>query len=138
RAPVTWSLEVDPEAQTVEPGAANLVRRIVQEGVRNAVHHARPTSVAVRVAVARDYGGRRLEVEVEDDGIGLRSADERDAPPGQDSGSHFGVTLLRDLVRDLDGELLLTERPGGGTRLAVEWPLPLDDDGHRTTDHVGS
>ncbi|MGZ5399618.1 MAG: sensor histidine kinase, partial [Nocardioides sp.] len=47
RAPVTWSLEVDPEAQTVEPGAANLVRRIVQEGVRNAVHHARPTSVAV-------------------------------------------------------------------------------------------
>ena len=127
--PITWNLEVDAVSATVDPGTANLVRRLVQEGVRNAVHHARPTSVAVRVNVLGDDEEARLRVEVEDDGVGIPRGDEDAPSTGGDQGSHFGVRLLRDLVHDLDGELWLTEGPSGGTRLVAEWPLDRDEGG---------
>ncbi len=134
--PTGWSVEVEPALENVDPATAELAHRVVQEGVRNAVRHARATSVTVLVQQAAERAGPAVRVVVEDDGRGPSGAPER---PGV-GGLHVGIRLLRDLARDLGGDLRLGERPGGGTRLVVEWeraePAPAPA-GAGATDHDG-
>lgn len=124
--PVAWSVTVDPGLQTVDAGTAELVARVVQEGVRNAVRHADPGSVSVRVLPADERAPSWVRVEIEDDGAGVGGGDTGGTVDSVD-GTHVGIRLLRDLVRDLDGDLSLSPRPDGGTRLVAEWPQLVPD-----------
>ncbi len=82
--------------------------------------------------------GRAVRVVVEDDGLGPSETPERSGA----GGLHVGIRLLRDLVRDLGGDLRFGPRAGGGSRLVVEWergepapdPAPA---GAGATDHGG-
>ena len=123
---ITWSVEVDPSLDVVDARTAELVQRVTQEGVRNAVRHAHPRSVSVRVHAVDDGPGSRVRVEVEDDGKGVDRdlLDQTKDEPATANGVHVGVRLLRDLVHDLDGVLDLTSLPGGGSRLTAEWMKP--------------
>lgn len=126
---IDWSVELDEGVATVDPTTLEMAHRVVREGVRNAVRHARPTHIAVRVTTGGD-GDEWVRVEVDDDGVG---------PPvdeGDPDGPHYGLRLLRGLVLDLDGHLRLLSLPDGGARLVAEWPLPsagADDPASRAT-----
>jgi signal transduction histidine kinase len=80
------------------------------EAVQNAVKHARPTRVLVRLA-SRDAA---LWLEVEDDGTGFD-------PTGVIEGA--GLANMRDRLEPLGGTLRLQSRPAGGTRLSSQIPL---------------
>lgn len=110
-----WTLEVDPALSEVDRGTAGVVHRVVQEGVRNAVRHASPRSVGVEVMVSPTGGEPRIQVLLEDDGVGV----PRDAVSRR---GHYGLQLVGDLVRGLGGSMAL-EALQPGTRLRVEWPL---------------
>lgn len=97
-------------------GARELLYRVAQETVRNAVAHS--GSAEVRVRVARD--GDRVVLEVEDDGAGFDvAAALADPAPG-----HFGLRVLGDLAAAAGADLEVTSRAGAGTR----WRLVADAD----------
>jgi two-component system sensor histidine kinase UhpB len=93
------------------PSVALTVYRVVQEGLINALRHAQPAQVTVRVQV----DGERLSVTVEDDGSGLPADWSR---PG-----HFGLRGLRERVLNLGGAFAVGNRAPNGVRVAAEIPL---------------
>ena len=87
------------------------IYRIVQEGLINALRHARPSCVEIDVSA----DGDRARVTVEDDGCGL--------PPDWARPGRFGLRGLAERVERLDGRFEVADRSPRGVRLAAEIPL---------------
>jgi two-component system sensor histidine kinase UhpB len=85
--------------------------RIVQEGVTNAIRHARPHRITVRVWTEEGM----LRISVSDDGKGLASDWDR---PG-----HFGLRGMRERAQALGGELTLENLAEGGLRVSARLPM---------------
>lgn len=98
---------------------------IVNEAVTNALKHAFPgRSGRVRVELARE--GSNCSLSVSDDGRGL------DGPPREGS---LGVRLMRNLSRQLRGELTIgSDR---GTTVLVRWPLMVTAPGEVKLQPIG-
>ena len=93
------------------PGVTLAVYRVVQEGVVNALRHARASRVDVDVS----GDARHLQVTVTDDGKGL---------PGEWSQpGHFGLRGLADRVAQLGGTFQVGNAATGGARLVAQIPL---------------
>lgn len=107
----------EPEVLDAVPRpTAQLVYRIVQEGLRNISKHA----AATRVTLTLRASDGRLELTLEDDGKGFGVAEVAAAPAGSE---HFGMRLLADSARELGGALRLASAPDAGTLLELEVPL---------------
>ena len=76
--------------------------RIAQEAMRNAVKHASPKRISVRIA----FREGNLSMEVEDDGSGLRLAEGRRG---------LGLEIMRYRAASIGGRFSVEERLGGGT-----------------------
>ncbi len=85
-----------------------LIYRIVQEGITNAIRHGQGTDILVDLAFSDDHA----TVTVLDDGSG--------ETPGKEG---FGLTHLRQGVEFYRGHLELAGRETGGCRLSAELPL---------------
>jgi signal transduction histidine kinase len=85
--------------------------RIAQEAMQNAVKHARPSRLEVRLA--REPEG--LSLAVRDDGIGF---DPSAAYPG-----HLGLRSMRERAERLGGTLEILSAPGRGTQVRAHIPL---------------
>jgi signal transduction histidine kinase len=94
---------------------AALVWRVAQEAVRNAVRHAHPRSLRVRVRA----DAVRVELEVRDDGAGFDLASDR--ARGRE---HLGLRGLRDLIREAGGRIDVSSAPGAGTTVRLEVTRP--------------
>jgi signal transduction histidine kinase len=104
-------LEVAGEPYELPPGADLAAYRIAQEGLTNALRHSAATAVRVLLR----YGPQQVTVEVVDDGRGTATADPRSAG--------HGLVGVRERVALYDGEVELTDEPGGGVRLRATIPL---------------
>ncbi|HEX4178025.1 MAG TPA: ATP-binding protein, partial [Rhizomicrobium sp.] len=98
-------LDVAAEDFGAETDAA--IYRLVQEGLTNAARHGAARQVWIGIAA-----GVAIRVTVEDDGVGLA---------GQ-GGAGLGLKGMRERLAALNGELRLSARPGGGTRLEAVIP----------------
>ncbi len=95
--------------EAVPSATAALVWRVAQEAVRNTLRHSGASTLAVTVR----GDGRRLALEVVDDGAGFDPAGVRD-------GDRFGLRGLRSLVSDHGGTLDVRSSPGEGTTVRME------------------
>lgn len=101
-------VEGDP---VVLPGSIDLTAyRLVQEGLTNTIKHAEAHRAKVHVRYAPEY----VEVEVCDDGRGIRGA--------ADHGGH-GLVGMRERVSIYGGELEAGPRREGGYRLWARLPV---------------
>jgi signal transduction histidine kinase len=98
-------LDIAAEDFGAETDAA--IYRLVQEGLTNAARHGAARQVWIGIAA-----GAAIRVTVEDDGLGLA---------GQ-GGAGLGLKGMRERLAALNGELRLSARPGGGTRLEAIIP----------------
>ena len=88
------------------------------EAVQNATKHADST----RIDLMLESGPAGVSVAVEDNGSGIA--------PGAHQGS--GLANLSERAASVGGRLVVGERPGGGTRIAVHVPRPrLGESGGR-------
>lgn len=88
---------------------------IVHEALANIARHAHAQHA--RVVLARG-DGTLMQVLVEDDGDGL-------SPPA-DGASHHGLQIMQERAQRLGGCLTVGARPGGGTQVRLDFPVPIE------------
>jgi signal transduction histidine kinase len=112
RAGLPVRLHVDGEPFPL-PRAIDLSGyRIVQEGLTNALKHARATVAEVTVR----YQPNELQLEIRDDGIGSATSD----------GLGHGLVGIRERVKIYGGEMTAGSVNGGGFVLSTRLPLRAD------------
>jgi two-component system, NarL family, sensor histidine kinase UhpB len=115
RPELCFHLRLPPDRTSFGSLIDNVVYRIVQEGLSNAVRHGEPKviSVAVTPSSINPSGPEYLTVEVNNDGTKIEEG----------TGLGFGLTGMRERVQALGGQLVLTREPGLGLSLAATLPL---------------
>lgn len=115
-----WEITVSPEDVRVRLSDEVSVQafRIVQEALRNVRRHARATHVEVVVRP----GPAEVEIEVNDDGVGL-AAEALEPRPG-----HRGMRTMQDRAEVLGGWCRVVSRPGAGCSVTVRLPLAAASD----------
>ena len=102
-----------------------LLEQLLSNLVANAAKHT--DSGSIRLVAAHSDG--RVSIEVQDTGHGLEPPDaelteresaRREAP--ELAGLGLGLTIVREAVRTLGGEVEIGPREGGGTTSRVLWP----------------
>ena len=91
------------------------VFRAVRELLINVVKHAGVSECSVSVT----HSGDKVCVTVEDEGVGF------DSPPVERGPTHggFGLFGIRQRLRTIDGDLIITSEPGKGTAATVCVPI---------------
>lgn len=101
-------VETALEETALPPPAEHAVLRLVQEALGNAVKHADPGRIEVRLS---ERAGE-VTVSVSDDGTGF--------DPAQAAGRHgMGLKLMRERVGELGGRLEITSDGSGTTVTAI-------------------
>jgi signal transduction histidine kinase len=112
RAGLPVELHLDGDRSPL-PRAIDLsAYRIIQEGLTNALKHARAT----RADVAVRYGSNEVEIEIRDDGRGAVATD----------GLGHGLVGIRERVKIYGGEMSTANPTGGGFVLTTRLPLGSD------------
>ncbi|HEY6495210.1 MAG TPA: ATP-binding protein [Trebonia sp.] len=88
---------------------------ITREALRNALTHGAPQSVVVGIEVTR----RELRAWVDDDGTGFVCGDDATSPA-----AGTGLATMRERAALLGGTVAITSRPGRGTSVELNVPLP--------------
>ena len=109
--PATWDLNGTVEDPSKEISLC--AYRILQEGLRNIVRHAKATEVHVTLSKKNDI----LHLSIKDNGIGFDPASD-----GVKAG--LGIASMTERARLLQGSLSIESRPGKGT--AVKLAVPLE------------
>lgn len=84
--------------------------RVAVEAIENVSRHAQARSVTI--GLSRDDGGLRMEIH--DDGAGFD-------PDVLDVGRHFGVLGMRERAERIGADIVISSRPGEGTRIRLSW-----------------
>jgi signal transduction histidine kinase len=101
------------------PAGEEAVYRIAQEAIHNALRHADPRTVEVRLSAS----GTGLVLEVRDDGTGLPSTDDGAGPLSAPGGATLGLESMRERATAAGGTLIVESRPGAGTTVRLEVPV---------------
>lgn len=132
-APCGVVVDVTAFDEAVVVGDAALIRQLLMTVLDNAVKYT-PSGGRVTVAVAVSAG--RPTVVVEDTGIGIppaalphvferfyRADSARGRLPGGDAGgAGLGLAIARWIAEQHGADLTIAARPGGGTRVQVQFP----------------
>jgi PAS domain S-box-containing protein len=102
-----------PVQERLPPHVEAAVFRAVQEALTNVARHAQARGVALLVERTRG----RLQVAVEDDGVGFMP-DATGAMRGQ-----WGLLGMQERLAALGGEVQLESQPGRGTTVLMRVPL---------------
>ncbi len=91
--------------------------QIVRELLMNVAKHAQATSVVISL----DEDTEGLHVKVTDDGVGFEAAEGHKTNFGADG---FGIFNARRRIEHLGGSMTVNSRPGNGTTVSINLPLP--------------
>jgi two-component system NtrC family sensor kinase len=113
----------------------NAMRQIFLNLITNAVQ-AMPDGGVLTLRTSL-HPGNRIQVEVEDTGVGIPAEHLNDIfnpffttkAPGQGTG--LGLSVVHSVVKRYKGEIRVRSQIGRGTAFAIEFPCPCesDDDG---------
>jgi len=99
----------------LDPVTEHAVLRVVQEALGNAARHGQPDTILVRLGQQNGT----VTLEVRDDGRGFD-------PQAIGERHGMGLTLMRERVAELGGDLRLDAAPGQGVAFLVRLPVSQD------------
>ncbi|MBO8171561.1 MAG: sensor histidine kinase [Bacillaceae bacterium] len=103
------------EIEGLSRGVEDHLFRIVQEGLSNALRHARASTVNLRL----NRVGDRIHLKIIDDGIGFDINEQKS--------SSYGLQTIQERVNEIGGVFEIMSIPGKGTQLEVKVPLVQSD-----------
>ena len=109
RTRIAVEVGVDGDAD-LPPDAKIGLYRIVQEAFNNIARHSRATRVGADLRASP----RRIAITIEDDGVGFE--------PGAAPTDRMGLLIMRERAQAIGAQLLVTSKPGQGTRVTIVWP----------------
>ena len=125
--------EIDPDLPENFLGDPTRVRQVLNNLLSNAIKFTDEGSVKIRAA----YSGGSLRIDVVDTGIGMSNEGlHRIFSPFSQAdvdttrlygGTGLGLTLCRQLVERMHGQILVDSREGSGTHFTVTLPLPIHE-----------
>jgi len=122
-----YGIEVDldflgPAAGNALPRTVELaLYRVTQEALTNIAKHSGAKWASLAVVQYES----RVDVRIEDDGVGFEARDDQTPPHGTTVG--LGLVGIRERIALLDGLVEIGPREGGGTRVRVRVPLHEED-----------
>ncbi len=112
-------------------GDALQLQRMTRNLLDNAARHARD-----RIAVSVRVEGAFVVLRIDDDGAGIAVGDQGriferfvrldDGRSRDDGGSGLGLAIVAEIVAGHRGEVIVSDRPSGGTRFQVRLPRFAD------------
>lgn len=84
--------------------------QIIREASQNAVNHSKGSAVDIFL---QQRGDQAIELVVEDDGIGIPAHAERN--------NHYGLAIINERSRHLNGQVSIKPKDSGGTRVAFSF-----------------
>jgi signal transduction histidine kinase len=123
---ISTELDVEGDEPPLPPGCVHHLVCIGQEAITNAIRHARPSNITVRLK----YDSDALNLSIRDDGRGFQSSERAPSRHG-----HFGIPVMEERTRKLGGTFRLQSNIGGGTEVNVWVPfnamqLPINQEHH--------
>lgn len=113
---ISCEFEDDGQAKPLDDDIRVLLFRNVRELLMNVVKHAR--AAKVKVSISKADG--RIQVSVEDDGVGFDPAAVAAASAGK---TEFGLFSVRERLEQLGGHLEIESSPRCGCRAVMVAPL---------------
>ena len=94
------------------------VLQVIREALSNVVRHSGAKNAQVKLT-----GGDEspIHVSITDDGCGI--------PPSPQRSRHYGLAIMDERVRSLDGTISIEPAPGGGTQVAFEFTVAKNEPG---------
>lgn len=102
-------LDCEPLAFSLTANEQIHILQIVREALSNCARHAQADQVWVHLG----QQGEEMELEIEDNGVGIT--------PGFDERQHHGLKIMRERARSLGGNLEISGREPHGTRVALRF-----------------
>ncbi len=109
------SVQIDDEARDGLRNYGTTVQRILGEALRNVEAHAKAQRVRFRAVEEQAAAGRRLVVEIRDDGRGF---DPAIPTPG-----HFGLIGMAEFAELVGGDCSVQSSRGKGTLVRISLPV---------------
>jgi signal transduction histidine kinase len=113
RAGVRVTFSVEGTARTLAPAIEDNLLRICEEALANAVKHANPNLVQVRL----EFDAKTVQLQIRDNGSGFDPRNVDSASSG-----HFGLSGMRERVESLKGLISINSQLGQGTEITVTIP----------------
>jgi two-component system sensor histidine kinase UhpB len=107
-------VEISGEIREIPAELKTALFRVAQEALTNVVRHARARSAQVRLVYLED----QVFLSIEDDGCGIDMARLNRAQRPS-----WGLLGMEERATLLGGELVITSRPGLGTKVQVNIPI---------------
>jgi two-component system, NarL family, sensor histidine kinase DegS len=101
------------EEKRLPPKMEVALFRLVQESIQNAIKHASPKNISVKLSMTREM----VMVMVKDDGSGFDASQQKEGS--------FGLMGMRERVDLLEGEITINSQPGIGTLVMIQVPLKV-------------
>jgi signal transduction histidine kinase len=112
---VSVAPEVESQVHDLPNDVAVAVYRVARESVANALRHGAPTTIDIRVGLAKG----ELVMHVEDDGTGFDPAN------AEKDGQAMGLFQMRERIALLNGNVEIVSGPQHGTDVRVRVPINL-------------
>ena len=112
RSGIRLELELPEDFGRLPENAEMALFRIVQEALSNVVKH----SAAQKVRVTLTGAGDRIDLRIEDSGIGFD-------PESSQNTATLGLISMRERVRLIGGQFSIESEPSVGTRIRVQAPI---------------
>lgn len=110
--PMAVDVAADPFVDDLPEEHRTCIFRIAQETIRNAARHS--GAAQVRIYLKEREG--RIWLSIQDDGRGFNPHEERG----------LGILGIQERVSRLGGALNVNSKPGGGTIITFDLPLPAE------------
>jgi signal transduction histidine kinase len=110
--PIAVDVAADAFADDLPEEHRTCIFRIVQEAIRNASRHSGATQVRIYL---NEHAGR-IRLSIQDDGKGFNPREERG----------LGILGIQERASRLAGSLEVDSKPGGGTIVTFDLPLPAE------------
>lgn len=118
---INVSFEIEGESKKLSSVVSLTILRVVQEACNNIIKHARANYIDVRIIYEKEY----VEVRIEDDGVGFEVEDI--VHLNRKDGSGFGISMMKERIFLLSGELQINSEPNRGTKIIVKVPVDKED-----------